>query len=151
MDLVLDTSVVVKWFVLPPEDDLEAALTIRRRVVEAELDLIVPDLIFYELANVLRYQPQLGVDDVANALDSLETMDLDVRPFSYPLGKEAVRLAKAAGITAYDAYFIVFAEAFECPLVTADRRCYARVKSRPSVKLLQAWDRTAPPSTIEWE
>jgi predicted nucleic acid-binding protein len=142
MDLVLDTSVVVKWFVLPPEDGLEAALEIRRRVVETELNLIVPDLIFYELANVLRYQPQLGVEEVASALDSLETMDLDVRPFSYPLGKEAVRLANATAITAYDAYFIVFAEAFECPIVTADRRCYARVRGRPSVKLLQAWDGT---------
>ncbi len=141
MDLVLDTSVVVKWFVRPPEEDLEAALEVRRRVVGAELDLIIPDLLFYELANVLRYQPQLGVEEVASALDSLETMDLDVRPFSHPLGKGAVQLAKATGITAYDAYFIVFAEAFECTILTADRRCYARVRGRPSVKLLQTWDR----------
>ncbi len=92
MDLVLDTSVVVKWFVRAPEGDLEAALEIRRRFVGA--------------VYVLRYQPQLGVEEVASALDSLETMDLDVRPFSYPLGKGAVQLAKATGITAYDAYFI---------------------------------------------
>jgi predicted nucleic acid-binding protein len=139
MDLVLDTSVVVKWFVRPPEEDLEAALEVRRRVVEAKLNLIIPDLLFYELANVLRYQPQLAVEEVAKALDTLETMELDVRPFSYALGKEAVRVAKTTGITAYDAYFIVFAEAFECPVLTADRRCYARVRDRPSVKLLQAW------------
>jgi predicted nucleic acid-binding protein len=63
-----------------------------------------------------------------------------VRPFSHLLGKEAVRVAKTTGITAYDAYFIVFAEAFECPVLTADRRCYARVRDRPSVKLLQAWE-----------
>lgn len=142
MDLVLDTSVVVKWFVHPPEDDLDAALEIRRRIVDAELNLIVPDLIFYEVANVLRYQPQLGAKEVASALDSLETMELDVRPFSYPLGKEAAQLAKAVGITVYDAYFIVFAEAFDCPILTADRRCYARVRGRPSVKLLQAWNGT---------
>ena len=140
MELVLDTSVVVKWFVRPPEEDLEAALEVRRRVLEAELDLIIPDLMFYELANVLRYQPQLRFEEVAVALDTLETMELDVRPFSSYLGKEAVRLANTTGITAYDAYFIVFAEAFECPLLTADRRCYRRVKGRPSVNLLQAWD-----------
>ena len=140
MDLVLDTSVVVKWFVRPPEEDLEAALEVRRRVVEGELNLIIPDLLFYELANVLRYQPQLALEEVAKALDSLETMELDVRPFSYALGKEAVRVAKTTGITAYDAYFIVFAEAFECPVLTADRRCYARVRNRPSVKLLHTWD-----------
>ncbi len=142
MDLVLDTSVVVKWFVRPPEEDLEAALEVRRRIVEAELNLIIPDLLFYELANVLRYQPQLAPEEVAKALDTLETMELDVRPFSYPLGKEAVRVAKITGITAYDAYFIVFAEAFECPVLTADRRCYARVRDRPSVKLLHTWDGT---------
>jgi len=142
MDLVLDTSVVVKWFVRPPEEDLEAALEVRRRVVEAKLNLIIPDLLFYELANVLRYQPQLAVEEVAKALDTLETMELDVRPFSYALGKEAVRVGKTTGITAYDAYFIVFAEAFECPVLTADRRCYARVRDRPSVKLLQAWAET---------
>ncbi len=140
MDLVLDTSVVVKWFVRPPEEDLEAALEVRRRIVEAELNLIIPDLLFYELANVLRYQPQLAVEAVAKALDTLETMELDVRPFSYLLGKEAVRVAKTTGITAYDAYFIVFAEALECPILTADRRCYSRVRGRPSVKLLRAWE-----------
>ncbi|MCZ7625358.1 MAG: type II toxin-antitoxin system VapC family toxin [Candidatus Methylomirabilis sp.] len=116
-------------------------MEIRHRIVDAELDLIVPDLIFYELANVLRYQPQLGAEEAASALDSLETMDLDIRPFSYPLGKEAAQLAKAAGITVYDAHFIVFAEAFDRPVVTADRRCYARVRGRPSVKLLRTWGR----------
>ncbi len=140
MDLVLDTSVVVKWFVRTPEEDLEAALEVRRRVLEAEFNLILPDLIFYELANVLRYQPQLRFEEVGAALDGLEAAGVDVRPFSYHLGKEAVRLAKTAGITAYDAYFIVFAEAFECPLLTADHRCYRRVKDRPSVNLLHAWD-----------
>jgi predicted nucleic acid-binding protein len=140
MDLVLDTSVVVKWFVNPPEEDLEAALEVRRKIAEAEFDLIIPDLMFYELANVLRYQPQIRVEEVAKAIDTLKAMSLDVRPFSSALGKEAVRLGRGAGITAYDAYFVVFAEALESPLLTADRRCYMRIRGRPSVKLLHTWD-----------
>ncbi|MFQ5881448.1 MAG: type II toxin-antitoxin system VapC family toxin [Candidatus Methylomirabilales bacterium] len=139
MDVILDTSVVVKWFIQPPEEDIEIALEIRDRIRIGAVHPIFPDLLLYELINVLHHQPELTSEDVAAALDSLEEMTLDLHPFSSALGKEATRISANNRVSAYDAYFIALAEALECPLVTADRRCYLRVRDRGSVILLRNW------------
>jgi predicted nucleic acid-binding protein len=142
MDVILDTSVVVKWFIRPPEDDMAMALAIRDGIRTGALYPILPDLLLYELVNVLHHQPELAREDVAAALDSLEEMTLDVQPFSPGLGKDAARIAASNGVSTYDAYFIALAEALECPLVTADRRCYLKVRHRGSVILLRNWTGT---------
>jgi predicted nucleic acid-binding protein len=139
MDVVLDTSVVLKWFIHPPEEDQDSALEIRQGIRTGALYPIVPDLLLYELVNVLHHQPDLTSEDVAAALDSVEEMAFDVHPFSCTLGKEATRIAASKRISTYDAYFVTLAEALECRLVTADRRCYLRIRDRGSVVLLQNW------------
>ena len=50
--LVLDASVVVKWFT--KEEDKDLAIEYRDQFLTGEIDIALPDLILYELANVLR-------------------------------------------------------------------------------------------------
>jgi predicted nucleic acid-binding protein len=57
MNFVLDTSVVVKWFSKMREDELNNALKIREDYLNKKIFLLFPDLLFYELMNVLRYKP----------------------------------------------------------------------------------------------
>ncbi|MGC9445206.1 MAG: type II toxin-antitoxin system VapC family toxin [Candidatus Methanospirareceae archaeon] len=74
--IILDASVVVKWF--SEEDYTEKALEIRERIRRGEERVIVPDLLLYELANALKYNPNFNVNDVSDALQSLFDMDLDI-------------------------------------------------------------------------
>ncbi|MEA2055113.1 MAG: type II toxin-antitoxin system VapC family toxin [Candidatus Thermoplasmatota archaeon] len=48
---VLDASVVAKWFVVEEGDDI--ALSLRKQFEEKEIDIVVPDLLLYEIANAL--------------------------------------------------------------------------------------------------
>ena len=56
--LVPDTSVIIKWFrqgeILAGE-----ALAVRAAYLEGRIQLSVPSLVAYELANVLRYKGDL--------------------------------------------------------------------------------------------
>ncbi|MEM2945934.1 MAG: type II toxin-antitoxin system VapC family toxin [Thermoproteota archaeon] len=72
--LVLDASIAVKWFNVEPLR--EKALTIRNRYASGDIDLIAPDLLHYEVANALRYNPRFGVEDVKAALRALEDMGI---------------------------------------------------------------------------
>ncbi len=54
INYVLDTSVVIKWFSQKDEDDLKKALKIRETYVDKICSIIVPELLFYEMANALR-------------------------------------------------------------------------------------------------
>jgi len=53
--IILDASVIVKWF--SEEEYTDKALEIRERIRMEEERVIVPDLLLYELANALKYNP----------------------------------------------------------------------------------------------
>lgn len=55
MIYVLDASVIIKWFVV--EKDSDKAEKILEQYKAAIIDIIVPDIMIYEVANALRFNP----------------------------------------------------------------------------------------------
>lgn len=139
---VLDTSVVVKWFSADGEDDLASALRLRDEILAGKLAVTVPDLLLYELANALRYNPNLTAADVKAAVASVVDMGFAVRGLDSPdshLGR-AVEIAFEGNVTVYDACFLALAELEGASLVTADYRFYERVKTDGKVlRLDRLW------------
>jgi len=76
---VLDTSVILKWFSESGENDLARALQLRQSMLEGTVFFVVPDLLFYELANALRHNPNFSKKDVEQALHSVFEMGLEVK------------------------------------------------------------------------
>ena len=52
---IIDASIAVKWFVA--ERDSEKALTLRGMYEREKIELVAPSLIYYEVANALRFHP----------------------------------------------------------------------------------------------
>lgn len=117
--LVLDASVAVKWFNVEPLRD--KALIIRDRYVNGEVELIAPKLLYYEMANALRYNPRFGIEEVKSALKALEDLGLIIYDFNEKLREEAVELAYRFGITIYDAAYVALAMMQDATLYTADK------------------------------
>ena len=126
--VVLDTSVVVKWF--RQEEVLAAeALAWRQAYVDGETTVVVPMLLVYEVANALQYKGDLTAKQVEEAIEGLFDLDLEwVRP-SVVLMQRVVRLARAHKLTVYDATFVALAEMLHTPLITADDKLVRRVAS----------------------
>ncbi|MGI0081486.1 MAG: type II toxin-antitoxin system VapC family toxin, partial [Nitrososphaerales archaeon] len=74
--LVLDASVAVKWY--NPEPLRENAVAIRNGFRAGRISLVAPALIYYEVANALRYNPKFGIEEVKMALESLENLQLEM-------------------------------------------------------------------------
>lgn len=55
--VVPDSSVVIKWF--SDEDATDKALAIREGYINGKIEIVVPDLLLYEIANALRYNKSL--------------------------------------------------------------------------------------------
>jgi len=123
MKWVIDASVAAKWVV--PEHDSPLA--------EALLDdeLIVPDLLFAEVANIL-WKKQLRAEmDGPTALIGarwLLQVPLQVHD-SASLLAEALALALRLRHPAHDCLYLALAERVEAPLVTADQRLHARCQA----------------------
>lgn len=118
--LVVDVSVVVKWFL--PEDMAEAAL----RVAASDRAFLAPELLGAEFANTLwkkQLRREVEGSFAAGILDNFRRVAIETFGLM-PLLPTAFAIASAAGHSVYDCLYLALAEREDCPLVTADRRFY---------------------------
>ena len=122
---VVDASIAVKWFM--PEAYGDAAL----RLLNAEHSLVVPDLLFPEVGNVLWKRVQrreVTVREATTTLEALASLPLEVHP-SKPLMPLAFEIACRAHRSVYDSLYLAIAVLRQCPMVTADRKLYGALKT----------------------
>lgn len=135
--LIIDASVVLKWY-LADEDASGQALTLLERYVSGRLDLMAPFLLEYEVANglnIARKKGRVEKAEVIKALDGFVNLDMELRPISHT-SANILLYCNLYNITAYDASYVALAEDENIPLVTADRKLYNAVKKIAWVKWL---------------
>jgi len=121
--VVIDTSVVFKWFVGYGETGLDEAWELLNGHRDGSVTLIAPSLLHAEIANRLRFSG-VGPDDAAALLaefDGCHIVSFDPTP---ERTRAALRCSFDNGITVYDALFVSLAQEFECELATADRKAF---------------------------
>lgn len=139
-NVVVDSSVAIKWFLPEPHDDSAKRLLDGYR--NGALTLLAPDLIYAEIGNILwKRQRFHGLDDADARQILAEFRGLAIT--STPNGlllEDAYRLAVAHGRTVYDSLYLALSERERCPFVTADERfANAVAASFPSVLWLPNW------------
>ncbi|MGH9878411.1 MAG: type II toxin-antitoxin system VapC family toxin [Nitrososphaerales archaeon] len=123
---IIDASVVVKWF--NAEEFSESAEYLKEKHMKAEITLVSPVMMVFEVLNALRYNPELGADDVKEALNDLLGIQIKLYPVEEWLS-EAISLAYDRGLTVYDASYIALAGHLGCLLYTADTKLLEKVKA----------------------
>jgi predicted nucleic acid-binding protein len=135
---VLDASVVLKWFV--NEADSGQALKLREEFYAGKREIVVPDLLLFEIANALRYNPSFSVKEIYDSLDTLFGMGIEIITPTLSLLSKTVELAEEFDLTCYDATYIALAEELSFEFITADEKFYRRVrkntKKKGSIRLL---------------
>jgi len=135
---VVDTSVLLKWFLPGDEEYQDQAFKLRDRFFKGELTVFVPEYAAYELGNRLSRLPRsnsayfLDVLDLSGRLLPLNRSQL-ARTFDLASLKQP---QNAKGLTFYDACFIVIAQDQHCPLVTADT-LQGRAATKAGVKVIE--------------
>jgi predicted nucleic acid-binding protein len=135
MRLVLDTSVVLKW-IRQEEILAEQALNILHSYLEGRSRVIVPTLLVYEVANVLRHKNELTTAHLETAIQSLFDLGLEWVVASSDTIQRSVNLARAYETSVYDAVFAALAESAGATLVTADARLVQRLEGLSYVVFL---------------
>jgi predicted nucleic acid-binding protein len=120
---VVDASVIVKWYV--PEGNYAAARAMRT----VETQLAAPDLLFIEMSNSLWKLVRRGEMAAPRAIEIIE--EITASPFvtfsEQSLAQDALDLAVATGLTAYDASYVALAIRLDKILITADERLVRKV------------------------
>ncbi len=118
---VVDASVGIKLFVL--EDGSEQADRLFNRLAaDPPASFFVPDLFYIECANILwKYVRRFGypAENARQDIQDLQSLALNGVP-TIDLIDQALDLALAFDVTAYDASYAALARRLDLPLVTAD-------------------------------
>lgn len=114
MDVVVDTSVIVAVIADEPEKDRIVELTIGT-------DLLAPQSVHWEIGNAfsaMLRRRRITLEDATQAIRVYRR--IPVRIVDVEL-EEALEIAAALGIYAYDAYLIRCALKYRAPLLSLDR------------------------------
>jgi predicted nucleic acid-binding protein len=134
--IVIDTSVLIKWFKTRNEDLLREAEDLLEKIEAKHVEVHVPALLLYEMGNILLLKTRLGPAALDEALERLERLPFVVAPPALPLLRRAARLGHRLRLTFYDSSFLALAIELDCPFVTADRQLFERSRSLDGVRHL---------------
>ena len=122
-DVVLDASVVAKWFRSTNERRVVEALALRTAFGSGEIGVIAPSLLPLELINIAGRKWHWARTQLEALAHEIEELGFE---FVEPDLRSVARLT-AAGLTAYDAAYVAIADDHELQLVTDDERLVAVV------------------------
>ena len=137
MQLVIDSSVAIKWFVPEPLSDKAALILDDYRA--GAIEFCAPDLLFAEIGSIVWKKQTLQgfpAADAARTLHDLQQIQWSILA-SRNLLDEAFRLAVQHRRTVYDCLYVAASLRLNCPLVTADERLVNAISgSLPNVEWL---------------
>jgi predicted nucleic acid-binding protein len=129
LEVVIDSSVAVKWF--SEEEATPDALELRDSHVRGHASLITNPLLACELANALRYKPDYNKERLAEAMQDFYKLHLNEAPIDAPLLSRSSEIAFRGNVTIYDAIPVALAVLKKTKCITADKETqYTKLKSK---------------------
>jgi predicted nucleic acid-binding protein len=139
MTLIVDASVAIKWCVPAHTEPLvQQASGLLQRYRSAQVDLLVPDVFWAEVGNVLWKSVQRGkanIHEATRALSLIRELELPTVPAVEVLS-QALEIALRYGRGVYDSLYIALALQSQSELITADEKLANAVAAYLPVKWL---------------
>jgi predicted nucleic acid-binding protein len=135
LEYILDSSVIFKWFSYENEKNVDKALSILDMYRENKLEIIIPELVIYEVSNALRYNNNFSSIETRKIISTLINMELNMIGLSNRVIDSTIRIAYEENITIYDAVFISLSNVMKIPLISANPRHHKLLKRRNIISL----------------
>src|SRR3989338_3158894 len=100
---VLDASVIVKWFIHEPESVIAKKFIDFH--VSGKAPIAAPDLMIYEVSNVLLIKAKILPIKVAHCVDALYDLRITFIPITQENIREIIQVASQYQLTVYDACY----------------------------------------------
>ncbi len=126
LSVVIDASVVVKWFV--EEEGSDKALEIRDKYVKGEIELMAPEIIMFEVLNALYYKQLFSESEMKEISEALDSYSLDLYSIEGEYAEKTIEVAFENNITIYDAAYISLAIMKNTFMYTADEKLARKLK-----------------------
>ncbi|PIN88925.1 hypothetical protein COU57_06955 [Candidatus Pacearchaeota archaeon CG10_big_fil_rev_8_21_14_0_10_32_14] len=116
---VIDASVIMKWFNV--EIGTKEALELRERHLTKEIIIIVPELIFMEIINGLKYKKH-DENFLHRTNKALFETQFHIERTNQFIMEKAIQLSIKYNLSLYDGIYAALAQIHGCELITADEK-----------------------------
>lgn len=119
--VVLDSSVVIKWFKTLHEEKRKEALLLRDNLERGKIEVAVPALIYFEILNIIVFETNISKIELSQYIDTLYNLPFDTHYPNRVLSQETFSIAQELHVTAYDATYLALAKSLNSILITSDK------------------------------
>ena len=128
-EIVLDSSVVVKWFSTEPKS--VEALKLLDSYLQGTVELTISEILICEVGNALRYNPDYDTQKWKTALAQLFNLQMNLTHLTQDLITRTGEIAYEGKVTFYDALPVAIAEHKKAICITADEETqYKRLQPK---------------------
>ena len=128
MEIIIDASVVVKWFI--EENDSDKAVFIRDKFIDGKVELYVPTLLYFEVLNALKYSQLFRPTELEDAGESIENYGFKVISIKNEIRKHMIKVAVDYNLSIYDASYLGLSIGLEKIFCTADEKIIKKLPSK---------------------
>jgi len=132
--IVLDASIILK--LIFEEKDTPLALQLRENHITGEDKIAAPELLYYELANVLATKVLISVKNASSALAKIFNLEIETFTLGIEEFLSSIGVSHKYTISVYDASYVVLAERLNCDFITADVKLFRKITDLKFVRLL---------------
>ena len=129
MKIVLDASIGMKWFKYENESNIDLANKLLQQQFQNEIEIIVPDLFFFEIINTLLNEKYINVNDLYSASESLHLMSMKVISTNKKIIDTSISIADKTKLTFYDSLYISVAISEQALLLTEDKEILKHINN----------------------
>jgi len=133
VNIVLDSSVIAKWFF--KEEQREEAINLRKLHKNGEIEINAPKLLLFELGNIFLNKKVFAGNFFNESIDTLFSININFAEDKEILGP-TFNHASRYNLSFYDATYVALAQSLNCDFITADKKLVKSTKTLKFVKLL---------------
>lgn len=112
------------------EDYTKNALKMKKDYVTGTIDIWSTQLMPFEVLNALRYNQELGQEEIGKASSSLSKFKIALHPMLDNLSELSIRDALKYGLSVYDSSYLALSKTYDKELYTADQKMLAKVAGK---------------------
>jgi len=127
--MVLDASVVLKWYLTDEELGVKA-ISLLGEYVSNELDILAPSLLEYEIMNGLMIAQKRGrikEEKILSAIEGFDNLGINLSSLSH-LYLQIIHFCKTYNRSVYDASYMALALDEGISLITADEGLFNSIR-----------------------
>jgi predicted nucleic acid-binding protein len=125
--IILDSSVVFKWFYFKNEGSIEIARGLYKKTISGYFHVLTPELLIYEIINIFKFRTDINTALLEEIIKELFHILIFIKLDSKDYMK-AYEISKKTNNSIYDSIYLALSEKYKATFITTGRKLCETLK-----------------------